>query len=50
MHIPEPKQKKDGTWRIQLRIQGQSLVVTADTAKEAERLAYEYMFQKEKLQ
>lgn len=39
MHIPEPKQKKDGTWRIQLRIQGQSLVVTADTAKECKRRA-----------
>lgn len=39
MHIPEPKQNKDGTWRIQLRIQGQSLVVTADTAKECKRRA-----------
>ncbi len=39
MHIPEPKQNKDGTWRIQLRIKGQSLVVTADTAKECKRRA-----------
>lgn len=39
MHIPEPKQNKDGTWRIQLRIQGQSLVVKADTAKECKRRA-----------
>lgn len=39
MYIPEPKQNKDGTWRIQLRIKGQSLVVTADTAKECKRQA-----------
>lgn len=39
MHIPEPKQNKDGTWRIQLRIKGQSHVVTANTAKECKRLA-----------
>lgn len=39
MHIPEPKQNKDGTWRIQLRIRGQSHVVTANTAKECKRLA-----------
>ena len=39
MYIPEPQQKKDGTWRIQLRINGQSIVVTADTAKECKRRA-----------
>lgn len=38
MHIPEPKKTASG-WRIQLRINGQSIPVTADTPKECKRQA-----------
>lgn len=38
MYIPEPKQTRDG-WRIQLRINGQSIPVMAETAKECKRRA-----------
>lgn len=39
MYVPEPKQNKDGQWKIQLRINGQSIVVKASTAKECKRRA-----------
>ncbi len=38
MHVPEPKKTSSG-WRIQLRIGGQSIPVTADTPKECKRQA-----------
>ena len=38
MHVPEPKKTPSG-WRIQLRIGGQSIPVTADTPKECKRQA-----------
>lgn len=38
MHIPEPKKTPSG-WRIQLRINGQSIPVTADTPKDCKRQA-----------
>ena len=38
MYIPEPKETPSG-WRIQLRIGGQSIPVTADTPKECKRQA-----------
>lgn len=38
MYIPEPKETPSG-WRIQLRINGQSIPVLADTAKECKRQA-----------
>lgn len=38
MHIPEPKKTATG-WRIQLRINGQSIPVNADTPKECKRQA-----------
>lgn len=39
MYIPEPKKNKDGTWSIQLRINKQSIMVNADSAKECKRRA-----------
>lgn len=39
MYIPEPRKNKDGTWSIQLRIQKQSIMVNADSAKECKRRA-----------
>ena len=39
MYIPEPKNNKDGTWSIQLRINKQSIMVNADSAKECKRRA-----------
>lgn len=39
MYIPEPKRTKSGEWRIQLRINGQSIPVTAETPKECKRRA-----------
>lgn len=39
MYIPEPKKNKDGTWSIQLRIQKQSIMVNAESAKECKRRA-----------
>lgn len=38
MHVPEPKKTPSG-WRIQLRIGGRSIPVTADTPKECKRQA-----------
>ena len=38
MYIPEPKKTPTG-WRIQLRINGQSIPVMADTPKECRRKA-----------
>ena len=38
MYIPEPKETPSG-WRIQLRINGQSIPVLADTPKECKRQA-----------
>lgn len=39
MYIPEPRKNKDGTWSIQLRINKQSIMVNADSAKECKRRA-----------
>ena len=38
MYIPEPKETPSG-WRIQLRINGQSIPVLADTPRECKRQA-----------
>ncbi len=39
MKIPEPRKLKSGTWFIQLRLNGVSVPVKADSARECKRLA-----------
>ena len=39
MKVPEPRKLKSGTWFIQLRLGGESIPVTADTAKECKQKA-----------